>query len=396
MVFDLAADLDTRRQQHRYRQPQIMDGPSGRHAWLDGQRYLNFCSNDYLGLANDPAVIQAFQQAANDWGVGSGASHLVCGHQRPHQQLEEALAEHCGRQRALLFSTGYMANLGVMTALLGKGDAVFHDRLNHASLLDGGLLSGARFRRFSHRDADALAGQLLRSEARRKLVVTDGVFSMDGDVAPLAAFADACDAHDAWLMVDDAHGLGVLDEQGRGSLFVQQVNDRVPVLMGTLGTGLGTAGAFVAGSYELIETLIQFARTYIYTTAMPAAVAAATLVSLAKARAENHRRDKLAALIARFRTGAAQLGLTLMDSTTPIQPILVAADEQALRLSQTLKEQGLLITAIRPPTVPIGQARLRVTFSAAHEETDVDVLLAALENATYADERAHKMAPEKG
>jgi 8-amino-7-oxononanoate synthase len=378
MAFDLAADLAARRAQHRYRQPLIQDGPCGRHAQVDGRRYLNFCSNDYLGLANDPAVIAAFQQATADWGVGSGASHLVCGHQRPHQQLEEALADHAGRQRALLFSNGYMANLGVMTALLGKGDGVFHDRLNHASLLDGGLLSGARFRRFAHNDAAALRGQLQRSDARRKLVVTDGVFSMDGDVAPLSDYADACEDHDAWLMVDDAHGLGVLDVQGRGSLFAQGVNERVPVLMGTLGKGLGTAGAFVAGSHALIETLIQFARTYIYTTAMPAAVAAATLVSLTKAREEHWRREKLEALVQRFRVGAGQQGFTLMDSVTPIQPLLIGTDEQAMALSQQLREQGFLITAIRPPTVPDGQARLRVTLSAAHEESDVDALLTAL------------------
>ncbi|MTT51581.1 8-amino-7-oxononanoate synthase [Alcanivorax sp. VBW004] len=381
MGFDLAADLAARREQHRYRQPQIMDGPCGRHAVVGGQQYLNFCSNDYLGLANDADVIEAFRQGARDWGVGSGASHLVCGHQRPHQDLEEALAEHTGRERALLFSTGYMANLGVMSALLGKRDAVFEDRLNHASLLDGGLLSGARFRRFAHNDADALSRQLQRSDARRKLVVADGIFSMDGDEAPLAAYADACETHNAWLMVDDAHGLGVLDPQGRGSLFAQGVNPRTQILMGTLGKGLGTGGAFVAGSHDLIETLIQFARTFIYTTAMPAAVAAATRVSLHKSREENWRRDKLAELIARFRHGASELGYTLMPSRTPIQPLLIGSDADAMALSGALREKGLLITAIRPPTVPEGEARLRVTLSAAHELEDVDALLLALANA---------------
>ena len=381
MGFDLAADLAARREQHRYRQPQIMDGPCGRHAVVGGQQYLNFCSNDYLGLANDAGVIEAFRQGARDWGVGSGASHLVCGHQRPHQDLEEALAEHTGRERALLFSTGYMANLGVMSALLGKRDAVFEDRLNHASLLDGGLLSGARFRRFAHNDADALSRQLQRSDARRKLVVADGIFSMDGDEAPLAAYADACETHDAWLMVDDAHGLGVLDPQGRGSLFAQGVNPRTQILMGTLGKGLGTGGAFVAGSHDLIETLIQFARTFIYTTAMPAAVAAATRVSLHKSREENWRREKLAELVARFRHGASEQGYTLMPSRTPIQPLLIGSDADAMALSGALREKGLLITAIRPPTVPEGEARLRVTLSAAHELEDVDALLLALANA---------------
>ncbi len=380
MAFDLSARLDERRARQRFRQPTLMDGPSGRTAVVGGREHLNFCANDYLGLANDPDVVAAFRDAADRWGVGSGASHLVCGHQRPHQMLEEALAAHTGRERALLFSTGYMANIGAITALMGKGDAVFQDRLNHASLLDAGLLSGARFRRFAHNDAEALAAQLARSDAERKLVVTDGVFSMDGDQAPLAPYLDACEADDAWLMVDDAHGLGVLDGQGRGTAFAQGVNERVPVYMGTLGKALGTAGAFVAGSHELIETLIQFARTYVYTTAMPAAVAAATLVSLDKARREPGRRQHLAALIERFRRGAAELGYTLIDSDTPIQPILIGDDGAALALSRALAEHGVLVSAIRPPTVPEGQARLRVTLSAAHQEADVDRLLGALED----------------
>lgn len=379
MTFDLTADLEERRRQHRFRSPLVMDGPCGRHARLDGRDYLNFCSNDYLGLANDPEVITAFQKAASEWGVGSGASHLVCGHQRPHHELEEALAAHTGRERALLFSTGYMANLGVISALLGKADAVFEDRLNHASLLDGGLLSGARFRRFAHNDPLALERLLQRSEARRKLVVVDGVFSMDGDEAPLGALAEVCEANEAWLMVDDAHGLGVLDELGRGSLFAQGVNARTQILMGTLGKGLGAGGAFVAGSHELIETLIQFARTFIYTTAMPAAVAAATLVSLEKSRQENWRREKLAELVKLFRAGASEKGYTLMASQTPIQPILIGSDADAMALSAALREKGFLITAIRPPTVPEGEARLRVTLSAAHELADVDALLTALE-----------------
>ena len=378
MSFDLSEDLAQRHAQQRYRQPVTLDGPCGRYAQRDGRRYLNFCSNDYLGLANDPAVIAAFQQGANDWGVGSGAAHLVCGHLRPHQQLEEALAAFTGRPRALLFSTGYMANLGVMTALLGNGDAVFQDRLNHASLLDGGRLSGARFRRFAHNQPSALSALLARSSARRKLVVTDGVFSMDGDQAPLADYASVCEAAGAWLMVDDAHGIGVLDDSGRGSGFAQQVNQRVPVWMATLGKALGTAGAFVAGSDELIETLIQFSRTYIYTTAMPAAVAAATLVSLDKVQREQWRRQKLAALIQRFRQGAAQLDAQLMDSDTAIQPLLMGSDSDVLLASRALAEQGMLVTAIRPPTVPEGQARLRVTLSASHEEEDVDALLQAL------------------
>jgi 8-amino-7-oxononanoate synthase len=271
-----------------------------------------------------------------------------------------------------------MANLGVIETLLGKGDAVFEDRLNHASLIDGGLASGARFRRYQHTDVTSLASQLADSGARRKLVVTDGVFSMDGDVAPLAALADVCEQHQAWLMVDDAHGFGVLGEQGGGCVAEQGMQTRVPVLVGTLGKAFGTFGAFVAGSDELIETLIQFARPYIYTTALPPAVAAATLASLALVQEEHWRREKLHSLIGRFRQGAGQRGFRLMDSATPIQPLLIGEDGEAVAMSQRLRERGFLISAIRPPTVPEGTARLRITFSAAHEPEDIDRLIESL------------------
>ncbi len=377
-AFDLETALAERRRLHRYRTRLTTDAPAGRETVIDGRRYLNFCANDYLGLANHPDVIQALKQAADDIGVGSGASHLVCGHSRFHHALEEQLADATGRPRALLFSTGFMANLGVVGALLDKPDAVFEDKLNHASLIDAGLASGARFRRYLHNDADSLAAQLARADARRKLVITDGVFSMDGDAAPLAALCDVADAHDAWMMVDDAHGFGVLGEQGAGTPAAQQVAARIPVYMATLGKALGTFGAFVAGSEALIETLIQFARPYIYTTAMPPAVAAATLKSLSIMRTETWRREKLAALIAQFRRGAQAQGYTLMDSATPIQPLLIGDDAAALQLSGRLREQGVLVSAIRPPTVPDGTARLRVTLSAAHAPEDVDALLAAL------------------
>ena len=376
--FDLAAALAERRQQQRYRQRLEQQAPAGREAVVNGQRLINFCGNDYLGLANHPQLLAAFKKAADEFGVGSGASHLVCGHSHYHHALEEQLAAFCGRPRALLFSTGYMANLGVIQALVGKGDAVFEDRLNHASLIDGGLASGARFRRYQHADVSSLASQLADSDAHRKLVVTDGVFSMDGDVAPLAALADVCEQHQAWLMVDDAHGFGVLGKQGGGCVADQGMQSRVPVLVGTLGKAFGTFGAFVAGSDELIETLIQFARPYIYTTALPPAVAAATLASLALLQEENWRREKLRSLIARFRDGAAQRGFQLMDSATPIQPLLIGEDGEALALSQRLRERGFLISAIRPPTVPEGTARLRITLSAAHEPDDIDRLIEAL------------------
>lgn len=376
--FDLAAALAERRRQQRYRQRLEQQAPAGREAVVNGQRLINFCGNDYLGLANHPQLVTAFKKAADEFGVGSGASHLVCGHSHYHHALEEQLAAFCARPRALLFSTGYMANLGVIQALVGKGDAVFEDRLNHASLIDGGLASGARFRRYQHADAVSLSTQLAGADARRKLVVTDGVFSMDGDVAPLAKLADVCEQHQAWLMVDDAHGFGVLGEHGGGCVAEQHMQVRVPVLVGTLGKAFGTFGAFVAGSDELIETLTQFARPYIYTTALPPAVAAATLASLALVKKENWRREKLQSLIARFRQGAKQRGFQLMDSATPIQPLLIGEDGEAVALSQRLRERGFLISAIRPPTVPEGTARLRITFSAAHEPEDIDRLIESL------------------
>lgn len=378
MAFDLAARLAERRAADLYRQRPLLESPQGPEVVVDGQRLLAFCSNDYLGLANHPEVIAAWQTGAKRWGVGGGASHLVVGHSTPHHQVEEALAELTGRPRALLFSTGYMANLGAITALVGQGDTVLQDRLNHASLLDGGLLSGARFNRYLHNDPASLASRLDKAVGNI-LVVTDGVFSMDGDLADLPALADVARARGAWLMVDDAHGLGTLGTQGGGIVehFGLGVED-VPVLIGTLGKACGTAGAFVAGSEELIEALVQFARPYIYTTSQPPALACATLKSLELLRRETWRREHLTALIRQFREGAQQIGLQLMDSPTPIQPIVIGDSAQALRLSRMLRERGLLVTAIRPPTVPAGSARLRVTLSAAHSKAQVQLLLNAL------------------
>jgi len=378
MTFDLASRLAARRADNLFRQRPLLQSPQGPEVVVDGQPLLAFCSNDYLGLANHPEVIRALQQGAEKWGVGGGASHLVIGHSQPHHELEEALAEFTGRPRALLFSTGYMANLAAVTALVGQGDSVLEDRLNHASLLDGGLLSGARFSRYLHNDADSLAKRLDKAEGNR-LVVSDGVFSMDGDLADLPALCATAKAKGAWLMVDDAHGFGPLGASGGG--IVEHFGlgiDEVPVLVGTLGKAFGTAGAFVAGSEELIETLIQFARPYIYTTSQPPAVACATLKSLQLLRSEGWRREHLNALVARFRAGAAVLGLELMDSPTPIQPILIGDSARAVEFSRLLRERGLLVGAIRPPTVPAGTARLRVTLSAAHTTEQVDRLLAAL------------------
>ena len=378
MSFDLAARLAQRQAEDLYRRRPLLESPQGPEVIIDGQPMLAFCSNDYLGLANHPEVIAALRAGAERWGVGGGASHLVNGHCGPHHELELALAEFTGRPRALLFSTGYMANLGTVTALVGKGDSVLEDRLNHASLLDAGLLSGARFSRYLHNDAASLATRLEKSEGNT-LVVTDGVFSMDGDLADLPALCAKAREKGAWVMVDDAHGFGPLGANGGGIVEHFRLGmDDVPVLVGTLGKAFGTAGAFVAGSEELIETLIQFARPYIYTTSQPPAVACATLKSLELLRAEGWRRDHLNALIARFRAGAQTIGLSLMDSPTPIQPILIGGSAQAMALSAELRQRGIRVGAIRPPTVPAGTARLRVTLSASHSEAQVDRLLAAL------------------
>ncbi len=368
--------LEERQASGLYRRPPIAEGAQTPRRIINGREVLSFCSNDYLGLANHPAVVAALQQAANHYGVGSGAAHLINGHTRAHQALEEDLAAFCGYERALLFSTGYMANLGALGALVGRGDALFEDRLNHASLLDAGLLSGAGFKRYPHNDSAALARLLATSAATEKLIVTDGVFSMDGDLAPLPELAALAGQHDAWLMVDDAHGLGVLGATGRGTLQHFGLNAaQVPLLMGTLGKALGTAGAFVAGSHEMIEWLIQAARPYIYTTAMPAALAEATRASLALVDREPWRREHLRTLITRFKIAAQQLGLPLMPSDTPIQPILLGEANAATHLSQQLFESGIHVTAIRPPTVPQGSSRLRITFSARHSMDDIDFLL---------------------
>lgn len=374
----LRASLTQRQEQGLYRQRLTLDSAQGPVVRLQGRDYLNFCSNDYLGLAAHPRLVESFQRAAGQYGVGSGASHLVCGHSRPHHELEEALAEMTGRPRALLFSSGYAANTGTLTSLLQPGDNVFQDRLNHASLLDGGLHSGARFRRFAHNDVADLDAKLAAVEGSG-LVVVDGVFSMDGDSAPLGELAALCRRQDAWLMVDDAHGFGVMGESGAGSVQAAGMGIKeVPVLMATLGKALGTGGAFVAGDDYLIEGLIQQARNYIYTTALAPALAAATLTSLAILREEAWRRNHLVTLIQRFRDGANQLGLPLMASNSAIQPLKVGDATQATAMSQTLRERGLLIGAIRPPTVPSGTSRLRITLSAAHSPQQVDRLLEEL------------------
>ncbi|HHH44341.1 MAG TPA: 8-amino-7-oxononanoate synthase [Gammaproteobacteria bacterium] len=375
----LTAALAARKQQQLYRVRQTLQGAQGTEVRIDGRVYLSFCSNDYLGLAGDPRLVEALKEGADRFGVGSGAAHLVSGHSYAHQALEDDLAAFTGRPRVLLFSTGYMANLGVVSALVDRHGQVFEDRLNHASLVDAAVLSRARLVRYPHNDMVRLQSKLSAAGKGTRLVASDGVFSMDGDCAPVAELARLATEQDAWLLVDDAHGLGVLGEQGRG-WFLDQL-PAVPdnaLLMATLGKGLGTFGAFVAGSEALIETLIQQARTFIYTTAPPPAIAWASRTALQLVREGDHLRTRLQERVQYFRAGARELGLPLMVSGTPIQPLLVGDAGAALRLSECLRARGLLVTAIRPPTVPEGTARLRITLSAAHETVQIDRLLDSL------------------
>ena len=378
----LAATLAERQLSGRYRRLRARSGEQGVSVIIDGKEMLSFCSNDYLGLAAHPIITKAFINAAETEGVGSGAAHLLSGHSYYHQQLEEALADFMGQQSVLLFSSGYQANLGVIDGLMSRGDVVIQDKLNHASLLDGGRLSAAKSWRYHHADMGSLQRRLRQTEdSGCRLVVTDGVFSMDGDLAPLQPLIQLTQTHQAALMVDDAHAIGVLGKHGRGSVEHWQVKaEHMPIVMGTLGKAFGTAGAFVAADKDVIETLIQQSRTFVYTTAQPAAVAAASLASLVLVRTENWRREKLQTLIEQFRKGAAELGIATMNSLTPIQPIMIGDDKKAIVIGQELESRGFLLGVIRTPTVPLGSARLRVTLSTNHTEQNIKQLLEALED----------------
>jgi len=359
---------------------------SGRSLTLAGGRELiDFSSNDYLGLARHPALADAMARCAAESGAGSGASHLVTGHGEEHEQLEKELAAFTGRERALLFSTGYMANLAVISSLAGRSERVLLDRLSHASLIDGARLSGATLARYAHADADAAARLLDADPGRTALLATDGVFSMDGDLAPLPELARCARAHDAWLLLDDAHGLGVLGTHGGGVLeHFALGSDEVPILVGTLGKAFGCFGAFVAGSAALIEFLIQRARTYLYTTALPQPVAAAARAALELIRREHRRRERLLALVSRFRDAARAAGVPLASSATPIQPVLLGSAGAALAAQRALAAAGYWVVAIRPPTVPAGSARLRVTLCATHTDAQVDGLAEQLGRACAA------------
>ncbi len=379
-MFDLKSELVNKREAGLYRERRVNATAQGVHSSIAEKQYLSFCGNDYLGLANHPAIKKAFVNAVERYGVGSGASHLINGHSQLHHDCEQRLAEFTGRDRALLFTNGYMANLAIASALLGRKDIVFQDRLNHASLIDAAKLSGAKLVRYRHNDIKHLRRQVSNHQSSsRKLLMTDGVFSMDGDCADLNNISQHCTANNICCMVDDAHGFGVLGVNGGGLLEdLDLKQQQVPILMATLGKAVGTAGAFIAGSDDLIETLIQQARPYIYTTASPSAISAATLCSLELIEREGWRRQKLTELIDYLRRGLHSLEFELMTSNTPIQPIIIGDNHHTLAISDELLKQGLLVTAIRPPTVPEGTARLRVTLSATHEKEDVDKLLNAL------------------
>jgi 8-amino-7-oxononanoate synthase len=374
----LQVELDERAAQGLLRSRRTLATPQSPHIVVDGKPYLAFCSNDYLGLASNPQLIAALLQGAQQWGVGAGAAHLVSGHFGPHHQLEQQLAAFVGKPAALLFSTGYMANLGLVQALVGKGDTVFADRLNHASLNDAMLLSRGEMKRYRHGDMAQLAQLLEQTQSGRKLVITDAVFSMDGDIAPLREMLALCEQYGAWLYVDDAHGFGVLGEQGRGSLAHFGIAAQRIIYMATLGKAAGVSGAFVAAEQVVIDTLVNHAHSYVYTTATPPALSVALSQSLQLIAQGDGLRTHLHVLVARLRNGLADLPWKLMPSETAIQPLLIGDNQQALKLSDDLRERGIWVAAIRPPTVPQGTARLRITLSAAHTEADVDQLIVAM------------------
>ena len=372
---DGLADLEARGLK---RQRRVLESPQGARVTVDGREYVAYCSNDYLGLAAHPALVAAAREGAERYGVGAGASHLVLGHGAAHQALEERLAAFVELPRALSFSTGYLANLGIVTALAGRGDAVFADRLNHASLNDAALLSRAELKRYPHLDLAALARLLAASRARRKLIVTDAVFSMDGDIAPVPELLALAERHDAWLVLDDAHGFGVLGRSGRGVLSHSGARSPRIVYMATLGKAAGVFGAFAAGAADMVETLVQRARPYVYTTASPPLLAVALIKSLDLVEREEWRRERLWSLIALLRERLRLARWRLAPSATAIQPVVIGTSAEAVAVSEALARDGLLVPAIRPPTVPQGMARLRISLSAAHEPGDVERLAAAL------------------
>jgi len=378
MYSDTTRRLHSRKSNGLYRHRLTLEGSQGAHVSIAGQNYLSFCSNDYLGLANHPELIEAVCEAAHQYGVGAGASHLIIGHHTSHHKLEEMLANFTGFPRALLFSSGYMANAGVVTALVGRGDEIYSDKLNHASLNDAAMLSHAKWVRYPHLDLAILEQRLSVSQANCKLVITDAVFSMDGDIAPVTELLALCEKYNAWLLLDDAHGFGVLGNQGRG--IVSHFNFSSPriIYMATLGKAAGVSGAFVAGQEVVIETLIQYARSYIYTTAMPPLLSYTLLKSLVLIKREGWRRRKLIQLTEHLKKELQLLRWNLLPSDTPIQPVIIGENSEVMQIRNALQERGILIPAIRPPTVPKNSARLRISLSASHSTKDIERLAVAL------------------
>lgn len=371
MLLALQKELDQRKTDGLLRQRRLLDSPQAEHIVANGKPYLSFCSNDYLGLANHPALIKTMQAAAADSGVGSGASGLVTGHHRYHDDLEKQLAAFVNLPAALLFSTGYMANIGVLGALVGRGDAIFADKLNHACLNDGGYYSMAEFHRFTHSDVAALEKLLKASSAKHKLIAVDAVFSMDGDIAPIPEYLRLCEQYDAYLYIDDAHGFGVLGQNGRGSLNHFNIASPRIIMMATLGKAAGVAGAFVAAQQVVIDYLIQTAKSYVYSTPAPPALSATLSASLNLIENGDDLRAHLQHLIAALKANLKLKTWQLIPSVTAIQPLLIGSNNAAVRLSEHLQKQGILVPAIRPPTVPVNTARLRISLSAAHTENDV-------------------------
>ncbi|MDP5008687.1 MAG: 8-amino-7-oxononanoate synthase [Glaciimonas sp.] len=381
LMDDISAQLMQLQEQKLLRQRRIVDGPQGAAMMVDGRQLLSFASNDYLGLANHPTLIAAAHEGLDRFGIGAASSALVSGHSSIMEELENSLAAFVGMPRALYFACGYMANMGIIPALVEPGDTVFCDRLNHACLIDGARLSRAEFRIYPHNDLKKLQQQLAKNTSRRKLIVTDAVFSMDGDIARLPELLALCEQYDAWLLIDDAHGFGVLGPQGRGSLAHFGLASPRVLYMGTFGKAAGVAGAFVAGDATLIAWLMQRARTYVFTTASPPMLASALLTTLKIFENEEWRHQHLRALIQQLQQGVADLPWTLLPSETAIQALIIGDNQRALDLMAALYEQDIWVPAIRPPTVPKGTARLRISLTAAHSVEQVDQLIMALRNA---------------
>ena len=378
MYSESTRRLHSRKSKGLYRDRLILEGSQGANVSIAGQDYLSFCSNDYLGLANHPELIEAVCKGVQQYGVGAGASHLIIGHHTSHHKLEEMLADFTGFPRALLFSSGYMANAGVVSALVGRGDEIYSDKLNHASLNDAAMLSHAKWIRYPHLDLAILENRLSVSQAKCKLVMTDAVFSMDGDIAPIAELLGLCEKYNAWLLLDDAHGFGVVGNEGQGIVSHYGLSSPRIIYMATLGKAAGVSGAFIAGQEVVIETLIQYARSYIYTTAMPPLLSYALLKSIELIRREGWRRRKITKLTEYLKNNLKFLRWTLLPSDMPIQPVIIGENREVMQVRNELQNKGILVPAIRPPTVPKSSARLRISLSAAHSIKDVERLATAL------------------